>query len=188
MRAHHDDERLIQRCRNGERAAWCELVQRYDRFVFSVALSTGLGPDDAADVTQMTFSALLEGLDQLRPDSRLPAWLATVAKRQAWRLLTRIRRESTGGNADVAWTVSETQSADSSEIERWEHLHGITCALDRLDRRCRLLLQALYFDAGQPSYEDIARQFDIPVGSVGPTRARCLGRLREIVDELEPQP
>lgn len=183
----NSDTSLIRQCRDGDRAGWCELVRRYDRFVYSVAMSTGVGAEDAEDVTQTTFSTLLEGIDRLRPDSHLAGWLATVARRQAWRVLARNARERTGGDADVAWIVSESKADDNREFGLWEHLHGMTLALDRLDPRCRQLITALYFDADQPTYEDIARKFDMPLGSVGPTRARCLERLRGIFDALEPK-
>lgn len=182
-----NDQVLIDRCRRGERSAWCTLVARYDRFVFSVATSTGLDRDDAFDVAQVTFSALLEAIDKLQPDSRLAAWLATVAKRQSWRLLAQRRRERTGASEDVAWSANETQTAEFGDIRHWEDLHGLTCALEQLDQRCRRLLTALYFEPDEPSYEDIAKQFDMPVGSIGPTRARCLKRLKKIFDTLEPE-
>lgn len=183
----NNDTLLIHRCRDGDRAAWCELVRRYDRFVFSVAISTGVGTEDAEDVTQTTFSALLESIDRLQPDSRLAPWLATVARRQAWRIQARNARERTGGNDDIAWTVAESQADENREFHLWERLHGMTLALDRLDPRCRQLITALYFDTDQPTYEDIARRFDMPLGSIGPTRARCLERLRGILDTLEPE-
>lgn len=183
----NNDTRLIRQCRDGDRAAWCELVRRYDRFVYSVAISTGVSAEDAEDVTQITFSALLESLNRLQPDSRLASWLATVARRQAWRILARNTRERVGGDTDIAWTVAESQADDNREFNLWERLHGMTLALDQLDPRCRQLITALYFDADQPTYEDIARRFDMPLGSIGPTRARCLKRLRGILNTLEPE-
>lgn len=179
MQVENNEEELIARCRKGERRAWCELVRRYDRFVYSVAISTGLTVDDAADVTQITFSALLDGLDRLRPGSRLASWLATVARRQAWRVLAQRKREPTGLKEDVAWSVAESYPDPDDETGRWDQLHALLMALERLDARCRNLITALYFELDQPSYEDIARQFGMPMGSIGPTRARCLERLRK---------
>ena len=77
------DQELIDACRAGRQDAWQEVLTRYERLVFSIPLNFGLTRADAADVAQLTFSALVEHLDRLRPDSNLGAWLATVARRYA---------------------------------------------------------------------------------------------------------
>lgn len=180
-----NEAELIARCRSGERAAWRELVKRYDQFVFSVARGVGLSNEDAADVTQMAFSALLEGLERLRADSHLAAWLATVARRQAWYLMAQHRREPVGSVEDVGTVAAVTVFDTHDQVGRWERLHGLTLALDRLDPRCRDLITALYFTPEEPTYEEIAVQLRMPLGSIGPTRSRCLKRLRGIFEELE---
>lgn len=185
MGAKNNEEELLVRCRRRERRAWCELVGRYDRFVFSVAKGTGLSIDDAADITQVTFSALLEGLDRLHSETRLASWLATVARREARRLLARRNREPTGVSKDAAWSFTERQSGGPDEARRWERLHALLLAMNGVDAQCRDLIVALYCEPDQPSYEDIARQFDMPPGSVGPARARCLERLRDAFTSLE---
>lgn len=180
-----NESELIARCRKGERAAWHELVKRYDRFVFSVARGTGLSPDDAADVTQMAFSALLDGLDGLRRNACLPSWLATVARRQAWRIIAQRRREPVGSVEDIGSFSVQTVPDSHDDVDRWERLHELTCALDRLDPRCRDLITALYLEPDEPSYAELSVQFRMPLGSIGPTRARCLKRLHGICKELE---
>ena len=80
------DSDLLHRCHDGDAHAWEALVTRYERLIFSVALRNGLTREDAADVTQTTFVALLESMARLRDDDRVSYWLMTVARRQAWRL------------------------------------------------------------------------------------------------------
>jgi DNA-directed RNA polymerase specialized sigma24 family protein len=94
------DTALLARCRTGDGAAWHALVERYERPVFSVARGGGLDVEDAADVTQTTFVALLDAITQLRSDERLASWLLTVARRTAWRV--RRRREQERGHAGAA--------------------------------------------------------------------------------------
>lgn len=169
------DGELLAACRRGDASAWSVVLDRYERLVFSIALRYGLSRDDAADVTQATFTALLQGLDGIREHDRLASWLATVARRQTWRLLERARREPhTTLNGDGP------QAPDA--IEGWERAEWLHGGLDTLDEPCRELLAALYLDPAQPPYADVAARLRRPVGSIGPTRARCLARLRTILD------
>ncbi|MGH2541145.1 MAG: RNA polymerase sigma factor, partial [Ardenticatenaceae bacterium] len=94
MSEHKADRELLQACREGNSLAWEQLLDKYERLVFSIPLNYGLPHDDAADITQLTFTIFIQSLDTLRDDSRLGAWLATVARRQSWRLLRQRRRES----------------------------------------------------------------------------------------------
>jgi RNA polymerase sigma factor (sigma-70 family) len=170
------DAGLLDACRLGDARAWREVVARYERLVFSIPLRYGLSRDDAADVCQSTFTALLEQLDAVRDGTRLGAWLATVARRHAWRLLERTRLESgvePGAEHDPVEPIADA-----------ERLLWVTDALLALSEACRDLLLALYFDASEPSYAEVAQRLDRPVGSIGPTRARCLRRLREELGDL----
>jgi RNA polymerase sigma factor (sigma-70 family) len=170
------DHELLRRCGEGDAMAWSLLVDRYQRLIFSVAIRNGLSREDAADVTQTTFMALLDSIDQIRGIDRLGSWLMTVARRQAWRLRRRAAQEQ-GGAAPQA------ESVDA--VREWEELSWLHAGLSRLDPRCRHLLEALYFDPTEPSYAQIAERLGIAVGTVGPGRARCLARLQTILGEQE---
>src|ERR687884_1727394 len=87
------DRDLILRCRQGSAGAWQQLLNKYERLVYSIPLRYGLSRDDAADIAQITFTILIESMDNLSEDSRLGPWLVTVARRHTWRLLQRNRRE-----------------------------------------------------------------------------------------------
>jgi len=167
------DARLLEGCRNGDAQSWDALVHRYERLVYSVALRSGLTPVDAADVTQVTFIALLEACDRLRDDERLAAWLITVARRKAWRVIRQMSRER----------PSDEVATEPAPSLPWEDIAVLHDALLRLEGPCRELLFALYFDPEKPSYAEIAARFDRPVGGIGPMRGRCLQRMRRLLDE-----
>lgn len=170
---------LLVRCRQGDPEAWDQLVARYERLVFSVALRNGLTREDAADVTQATFLALLESLERLKDDERLASWLMTVCRRQAWAQRNRVRLEV----ADVDLPDGALDNLDNHDpTAHWDELTALHDALDALDRPCRDLLGALYLDPTQPSYTEIAQRLGRRIGGIGPMRARCLQRIRQLVD------
>lgn len=177
------DHDLIQACRAGDAHAWELLLDKYERLVFSISLNHGLTSDDAADVTQITFTILLQNLDSLPNDVRLAPWLATVARRHTWRLVARNRREVVNPKEDIAG--NETFGGIVDDSQRWELTEWIHYGLTTLDERCRKLLLALYFDAEQPSYAQVADHLNMPVGSIGPTRARCLEQMKQNMDSVE---
>ena len=177
------DDDLIRACRAGHARAWERLLDKYERLVFSISLNYGLTTDDAADVTQITFTILLQNLDALPDGIRLAPWLATVARRHTWRLLARNRREAVNPEEDLAGNERLGGMIDHSE--RWELAEWLNYGLSLLDERCRQLLLALYFDVEQPSYAQVADHLNMPVGSIGPTRARCLEHMRQSLRTVE---
>lgn len=168
------DAELLARCRTGDEDAWHQLVGRYERLVYSVALRNGLDDDEAGEVTQIVFVALIDALHALEDESKLASWLMTVARRQAWRLRSVQRR-----------TVSLDEMAEPSvdPYPDWDSLVVVQDALSVLGGTCRELLLALYFDADEPSYAEIAHRMGRSIGGIGPMRGRCLERLRAILSE-----
>jgi RNA polymerase sigma factor (sigma-70 family) len=148
--------------------------------VFSVPRKYGLSTDDAADVTQLTFTILVQSMDRLPEDNKLGGWLTTVARRHTWRLLERNRRQGIGTYAVLD---ENTTGGDTQTLENWELGEWLDYGLSRIGRSCRELLFALYLDPGGPSYAEVAARLGMAVGSVGPTRIRCLERLRRTLDE-----
>ena len=151
--------------------------------MFSVPRRYGLSHEDAADITQLTFTILIQSMDTLAEDSNLGAWLTTVARRHTWRLLDRNRRKA--ASEHVSWGEATTllASNDSEGIEGWELGEWLNHGLSLVSKECRELLSALYLEPEQPSYADVAARLGMAVGSVGPTRIRCLKRLRQALDE-----
>jgi RNA polymerase sigma factor (sigma-70 family) len=180
------DRDLMRRCRQGSRGAWQQLLNKYERLVYSIPLRYGLSRDDAADIAQITFSILIQSMDSLSEDSRLGPWLVTVARRHTWRLLERNRRESASERlegVDVAESAVSLGKSDGDSIEHWELTEWLDAGLSKINEPCRELLLALYFQPERSSYAEVAARLGMRVGSIGPSRARCLKRLRQVLGE-----
>jgi RNA polymerase sigma factor (sigma-70 family) len=174
------DHQLLQRCRAGDQQAWCDLLDKYERLIYSIPLNYGLAHDDAADIAQLVFLALIQQLSTLREDSNLGGWLSLVARRYTWRVLQQHQR-----NASLALdeaTLHALLPHQTDELERWELAEVLDRNLRLLGCRCNALLTALYFDETLPSYADIAQRLGIAQGSIGPIRARCLQRLQQLLN------
>jgi RNA polymerase sigma factor (sigma-70 family) len=169
------DPKLIEACLQGDRAAWDELVRRYARLVWSVGRRSGLSAADADDVHQIVFATLVRRLHDLRDRERLSSSLITTTSRECRRLLSRERgraqADGAGGNAPASPEFGRDE----------EERQLVRDATDRLDARCRDLLTALFTAAGEPHYPEIAERLGIPIGSIGPTRARCLAKLEALL-------
>jgi RNA polymerase sigma factor (sigma-70 family) len=160
------------------------VLNRYERLVFSIPLRYGLSRDDAADVAQLTFTALVKNMDKLAEDSRLGAWLTTVARRNSWRLLERNRREIPSEHLEDTFLAENPVllgKSDADTIEHWELSDWLDTGLSQLNETCRKLLTALYFQPALSSYAEVAERLGMPLGSIGPTRARCLKRLKRVL-------
>jgi RNA polymerase sigma factor (sigma-70 family) len=173
------DPALIRACLAGDEGAWHDLVDRYGRLVYSIARGYGLSADDADDVFQGVFVILNRQLGALRDQTRLSSWLITTTHRECWRLR---RRDRDREPLDEA--VAAEGPPPVEEIIRREREQGVREALARLDGRCRELLTALFLDPSLPSYEAIGARLGMPIGSIGPTRARCFRKLEAILLEL----
>ncbi len=168
---------LVAACRAGRAEAWDEVLNRYEHLVFTIARREGLSVEDAADATQTTFESLFAQLDRIQNREQIVSWLMTVARRQAWRIRNEGRRQYPDEEA-VSMREHAADPTDELGTIAWLH-EGVT----KLPSPCRELIIALYFDPASPSYADIAAKLGRPVGSIGPTRARCLQHLREILGD-----
>ncbi len=166
---------LLETASAGDQQAWDALVERYSSLLWSVARSFRLSAPDAADVAQTTWLRLVEHLDSIADPERLPGWLATTARRECLRLLRRAGREVQSYTAlvDVPDDAPELDAAllrDERDAALWR-------ALTLLDEFCQQLIRVLMADP-PPSYAEAAAILGIPIGSVGPSRGRCLEKLR----------
>jgi RNA polymerase sigma factor (sigma-70 family) len=173
------DQSLLRACQEGDRIAWQTLLDRYERLVYSIPLNFGLSRSDAEDIAQTTFAALLRSLDAITEADRLGAWLGTVARRQTWRFVEKRRREPPTDDDRLDHLATEDTAIVQAENLQWLHQ-----GLAEIDERCRQLLTQLYFSEDPPAYAQVAQSLGVPVGSIGPTRARCLEKLRLVLETL----
>jgi len=167
------DRELIASCLRGEQSAWTELIARYQRLIYSVARGLCPQPEDCADVFQRVCMELYQSLSRIRNDQTLPAWLITVTKRSSYAVL-RARRTTI--------PIEDFELASDQKIQQIEKEFVVERAVAELPDRCRTLIELLYFDVNEPSYENISQRLGMPVASIGPTRARCLEKLKKILE------
>lgn len=181
------DEALVQACRAGDEAAWAELVERYQRLVFAIARHAGLDQEQSADVFQRVFTTLVERLDYIEQPALIGAWLTTTARHEAWRLSRQERALRHGAEPEALLDFTQADDAQMPDaiVLRLEEQHKVYSAVGALDERCRRLLQLLFYHEEAPAYADVASQLGMSEGSIGPTRARCLHKLRRLLEEGE---
>ena len=167
------DRDLIRRCIEGDQEAWKELVRRYERLIYSIALRICRDSETAADVLQQVCLELYQRLDEVRNIATLPSWIATVTRRKScdyWR------------SCEPAEPLLDDGSADSEDIfANIERQHTLERAMASLPERNRRLMQMLYMSDRDYSYQEIAQQLGMPVASIGPTRIRSLKKLRKLL-------
>jgi RNA polymerase sigma factor (sigma-70 family) len=170
--ANLSDAELVRRCRAGDPDAWNELVERYSRYVYAIAVrGFRLSDEDAEDVFQDVFTRIFTRLDSLRDDSALRPWIAQLTRRRCLDALSARR------DVPAEDVVADEESSDLSDIEE---AFEVREALAELSGACQDILDR-FFTRDQ-SYKTIADELDIPSGTIASRIARCLGRLR---DELE---
>jgi RNA polymerase sigma factor (sigma-70 family) len=178
------DNDLVESCLRGEAEAWEKLVRRYSTLVYSVCRRYRLDDDDAADVFQNTWSALWEGLTEVRERKRLASWLITVAGRLSYQQFERRLRQAERQEAGID---PDSQLGTDAEPEKAalavDEAASVRAAMDRLPERCRQLLDYLFYDPESPSYLEISRRLGVSPDTLGPLRGRCLRHLKTLLDE-----
>jgi RNA polymerase sigma factor (sigma-70 family) len=176
MASHSPVAVLVSHACRGDQRAWGDLVDRYGPTVLAVCRRYRLSDTDTADVRQTVWLRLLESLPRLREPEALPGWLVTTARRECLKVHELERRSAALPEAE-AMDPSESAVVEGNLI-REERRAVLRAAFVELPPRCQELLGMLMRDPPVP-YEEISRRLTIPIGSIGPTRARCLSRLRE---------
>ena len=175
---------LLARFGKGDQAAWLALVARFERLVYSVPIRTGVDLDDAADITQSTFAALLRSHDRISDPERLGSWLTTVARRLTWRVIEQRRRE-TPRSDHLDGDLEFRSLIEFDHSESFARDADVYDAIRRLSPSCREVITRLFLTGEEPSYAELSQTLGRPIGSIGPTRQRCLERLRIVLEETQ---
>jgi len=166
---------LVTRARNGDKQAWEALVDRYAPLIWSICRSYRLGRADAEDVGQNVWLHLLDHLGRIRDPAALPGWLVTTTRRECIRVL---RGSQAAGNVPEPENIPDEQTGmTEDELLAAELSAALREAFAHLPPCCQELLALLIEDPPVP-YAEISARLGIPVGSIGPTRGRCVDKLR----------
>jgi RNA polymerase sigma factor (sigma-70 family) len=168
---------LVARARAGDRQAWDALVDRYVPLIWAICRSHRLGDADSEDVSQGVWLHLVEQLDRIRDPAALAGWLATTARRECIRILRARGPQPAGHVLDAGNMPDHRALAVEQELLRAERDGALREALTRLPACCRQLIALLCADP-PVSYAEISARLGIAAGSIGPTRSRCLDKLR----------
>ncbi len=174
---------LIDQCLKQEPRAWEAFIQRYGRLIYSTIHRVGIPPEDQGDVFQSSMIAVFNQLHTLRDRDRLTAWIVGITWRQSIdRIRSRSRAVGSRALRDPALRLrldlpgdAIPPDEDRIALENAQHARE---ALDSLSDRCRRLLALMFYEVPPLDYAEIARREGIPIGSLGPTRARCLEKMR----------
>ncbi len=172
---------FVRRLKAKDEGAWAELVREFGSLVYGISARLGLKGEEREDHFQGTFLAALRGIGSLEDPARLAGWLARVAYTQAVDILRRRKGEASLDELERTDAVEGLVDRAEGALERLERVDEAARLLDglaSLDERCRRLLEELYLKDPGRQYAEIARVLGIPIGSIGPTRARCLQKLR----------
>jgi RNA polymerase sigma factor (sigma-70 family) len=175
-----DVARLVRRAADGDRRAWERLVDQYDRLLWSITGEFRLVESDAADVVQTTWLRLLEHIGRLQHPDRVGSWLAATARNECLRSLAARKRVVLAQDDEALVGVTVSVPEVDEHILADERDRVVRDAMSRLPARWQRLLEMLMADP-PVSYAEISDQLKVPVGSIGPTRGRCLATLRGLL-------
>ena len=168
-------ESLVTAAARGDQDAWATLVERFGPKLLRVARAHGLSRHEAEDAVQETWVRLLRNIQRVREPSALGGWLTTTARHESLRVRARSSREKPTGQE---LTLDRADGGEpETQLDASSCRAAVSQALEALPPRHRALLEALFAES-EPSYREIATQLDMPIGSIGPIRQRCLAQLR----------
>jgi RNA polymerase sigma factor (sigma-70 family) len=170
---------LVEAAAAGDPQAWEGLVQQFAALVWSVARAHGLNEADAADVSQTAWLRLVEQLHRIRDPERVGAWLASTTRHEALRTLRLAGRQLPVGDEAALEPADAAVPGPEAQLLTSERSELLWRSFSALPPRCQQLLRVLMSDP-PPSYQEAAAALDMPIGSIGPTRGRCLEHLRRL--------
>ncbi len=185
--ARREDRELVAACLEGHHQAWEALITRYQRLIYSIPVKARLSPDDSADIFQSVCLKLLESLSALRDHEKIVSWLITTTTRECWRVANRQRRDNPSDShgrdedSDHSLEIPDRVPLADEQLQELQQQQIVRDSIAALPERCSKLIRMLFYQKDELSYADIASRIKIPVSSIGPTRARCLEKLKKIL-------
>ena len=179
-----NDRELVAACLSGDEQAWSELIDRYNRLIFSIPLKQGLTREEAADIFQAVCLDLVAELPRLRDPQALPAWLIQTTRHKVskWRRRNDRYVPDEGTHTENA-PAPEADMPDAliREVQQAQALRDSVAALSD---RCQRMVQMLFFETPARPYKEVASALGVATGSIGFLRSRCLDRLRSALEGI----
>jgi RNA polymerase sigma factor (sigma-70 family) len=171
------DREMLAAAARGDERAWRQVVHRFKRLVYSIPRGYRFSEEACDDIFQTVFTALVRELPRIQDVQAVPKWLITTTHRACW-------KAARTAQTTLSPAAPELLSAElePDKVERLERLQTLETALAALGGRCEALLRLLYLAQADVSYEEISSQLGMAVGSIGPTRTRCLAKLAELLE------
>lgn len=171
---------LVRNCLLGNDEAWALLIDRYKNLIFSIPIKFGFSPEDAADIFQGVCIALFEELPRLREPRALPAWLIQTTSRRCFRWRNESRRYVDAERPQET-LPDKAGKLPEKVLEELDREQMVRDAVSELPSECKHLVELLFYETPTPNYDDLAAVLKMPKGSIGPTRIRCLEKIRRIL-------
>ncbi|MGH3182485.1 MAG: RNA polymerase sigma factor [Streptosporangiaceae bacterium] len=171
--------RLVSAARQGSEEALGQIVTELSPLLWQVARAAGLSSSDAEDVLQTAWMRLVAHLDDIQSETALTGWLIVTTRREAWRVRAAGRRQLPADQELLAELPDQGPGSEEQVILD-DQRRALWGAVGRLSKRCQELLRIVAF-APRPDYAAVAAALGMPVGSIGPTRGRCLAKLRALL-------
>lgn len=175
--------RCFRAWRAGDRSMLDTMVRAISPGLWQIARSYGLDRASAEDVVQTTWLTLLAKSDQVRDEQAVLAWLTMTTRREAWNVARREDRAYPTDDAELDGHLPVTSSTET-EVLHGQAQRALWASVGKLDPRCQHLLRVIAFDP-RPDYANLAGLLGLSVGSIGPTRGRCLAKLRRLLAATE---
>lgn len=182
MESYRQDQALVKECLQGNEAAWSTLIDKYKNLIFSIPIKRGFSPDDAADIFQSVCLTLVSDLPRLREPRALAAWLMQTTSHRCFRW-ERLGRQYLGTDLEDEKLAERLPKMPDEVVRELEREQMVREAVAELPSECKRVVELLFYQVPAATYEDTATALQIPKGSIGPTRMRCLAKLKKLLEK-----
>jgi RNA polymerase sigma factor (sigma-70 family) len=182
------DAELFIECKNGSKRAWEALVRRFQRLIYTIPRRAGLSEDQASDVFQIVFSRAFENLQTISQPERIQAWLVTTAKRETLAILRQSRRtvsisQNDDDDESTPFDIEDESPLPEETLEQLQLQRQLRAAVEQLDAKSQAFVKLVFMQDDPLPYSEVAQRLGISEGSIGPTRVRCMEKLRAIMNQ-----